>query len=264
MKTRQNWSSTRFWPKQQLSDPAVAAVLLTDGPWPIRPGETPYSLKLVNGQALVARAVHELRRCLGPQATVVVVAAAELVEKVQAVLGAGEARPGSMSVTSVVAGAATSRLELLAVGIDVLTTVLPDESVVVVHDLWRPLVGAPFIGSVVTAALDRGGAAVVPVLAMTETVKIIDAEGVIRSTVPREDLVRVQLPQAAALALIRRRCAEPRSAEAALTLVGGLTGTTLVAGSDDAVPVRTALDLEVVELRARLSEPVADLSWIGD
>jgi len=70
--------------------------------------------------------------------------------------------------------------------------------VIVVHDAARPAASAALFKSVVEAV--RAGAdAAIPGLAITDTVKRVDAEGatlVVRETVPRGDLVTVQTPQA--------------------------------------------------------------------
>lgn len=65
--------------------------------------------------------------------------------------------------------------------------------IILVHDAARPLVNLETIEKVIDAAEKFGGAiAAVP---EKNTIKIIDAEGFVKSTPPRADLVAVQTPQ---------------------------------------------------------------------
>ncbi len=71
---------------------------------------------------------------------------------------------------------------------------VPAESeIVLVHDAARPLINLETIENVIDAAEKFGGAiAAVP---EKNTIKIIDAEGFVKSTPPRAELVAVQTPQ---------------------------------------------------------------------
>ncbi|MFI5036590.1 MAG: 2-C-methyl-D-erythritol 4-phosphate cytidylyltransferase [Acidimicrobiales bacterium] len=70
--------------------------------------------------------------------------------------------------------------------------------VVVVHDAARPL-ASPDLFLAVVAAVRAGAAGAVPGLALTDTVKRVEREGldtVVRATLDRDQLVTVQTPQA--------------------------------------------------------------------
>ena len=71
---------------------------------------------------------------------------------------------------------------------------LPDDAeIILVHDAARPLVSPRTIDAVIDAAEIFGGAiAAVPA---KNTIKIIDAEGFVKSTPPRKNLVAVHTPQ---------------------------------------------------------------------
>ena len=71
---------------------------------------------------------------------------------------------------------------------------LPDDAeTILVHDAARPLVSARTINDVIDAAEKFGGAiAAVP---SKDTIKVVDAEGFVRQTPPRSELVAVQTPQ---------------------------------------------------------------------
>jgi 2-C-methyl-D-erythritol 4-phosphate cytidylyltransferase len=83
-----------------------------------------------------------------------------------------------------------TRSESVANGLDD----LPDEAeIVLVHDAARPLVGAATIDRVVNAV--RAGRSAIAALPVVDTLKHVDEEGRIVSTVPRDNLWRAQTPQ---------------------------------------------------------------------
>ena len=71
---------------------------------------------------------------------------------------------------------------------------LPDDAeIILVHDAARPLISTRTICDVIDAAKIFGGAiAAVP---SKDTIKIVDAEGFVKHTPPRSELVAVQTPQ---------------------------------------------------------------------
>jgi 2-C-methyl-D-erythritol 4-phosphate cytidylyltransferase len=77
-----------------------------------------------------------------------------------------------------------------------------DAAVILVHDAARPLLPEPVIERVL-APLSEGWDAVVPALTLADTVKRVDADRVVE-TVPRDDLVAVQTPQAFLADALRR------------------------------------------------------------
>jgi 2-C-methyl-D-erythritol 4-phosphate cytidylyltransferase len=68
-----------------------------------------------------------------------------------------------------------------------------DAGLVCIHDGARPLVSKMLIDATLRAALLWGAA--IPVLPVTDTLKEITADGVIKGTIPRENLRRAQTPQ---------------------------------------------------------------------
>jgi 2-C-methyl-D-erythritol 4-phosphate cytidylyltransferase len=77
-----------------------------------------------------------------------------------------------------------------------------DAAVVLVHDAARPLLPEEVVERVL-APLSEGWDAVVPALPLADTVKRVEADRVVE-TVPREDLVAVQTPQAFPADVLRR------------------------------------------------------------
>ncbi len=119
-----------------------------------------------------------------------------------------------------------------------------DAEIVVVHDAARPLATAALFARVVAAV--RGGAdAAVPGLPVTDTVKRVHDERVIE-TVPRDDLVVVQTPQA-----FRRAALEQAHSGAAVgtddaALVEAAGGTVVVVeGEPRNLKVTVAADIEL-------------------
>jgi 2-C-methyl-D-erythritol 4-phosphate cytidylyltransferase len=86
------------------------------------------------------------------------------------------------------------RLALAAVG---------DAEFVLVHDAARALTPSSLIARVV-GALQSGHAAVVPALPVSDTIKTVDANGVVLGTPERSGLRAVQTPQGFRTELLRR------------------------------------------------------------
>ena len=115
------------------------------------------------------------------------------------------------------------------------------------HDAARPLTPVEQIQRVV-AALRDGLRAVIPVLPVTDTVKAVDANGVVLGTPERSGLRAVQTPQGFETALLRR--AYERSGGATVTDDASLVeylGTPVhtVDGDTMAFKITTPLDLQL-------------------
>lgn len=125
----------------------------------------------------------------------------------------------------------------------------PDAEVVLVHDAARPLTPAAVVGRVVDA-VRAGAPAVIPVLPVSDTVKQVDADGVVMSTVDRSALRAVQTPQGFRAGDLRRAYAgtpDPRTDDAGLVeAIGDPVAT--VAGDPLAFKVTTAWDLRIAQL----------------
>jgi 2-C-methyl-D-erythritol 4-phosphate cytidylyltransferase len=127
-----------------------------------------------------------------------------------------------------------------------LAAVPADAEIVVVHDAARPL-ASPLLFAAVIAAVRSGADAVVPALAVTDTVKRVEGDRVIE-TVPRDGLVVVQTPQAFRADALRRAhaAANDRDASDDAMLVeraGGLVR--IVAGESRNLKITVPDDLEV-------------------
>jgi len=136
--------------------------------------------------------------------------------------------------------------------------VLPDDvDIVLVHDAARPLVPAELVDAIVQGV--RGGApAVIPGLAVSDTIKRVDAAGVVLDTPVRAELRAVQTPQG-----FRRDVLE-RAYKAAVEAVGAMPATDdaglverigepvlVIPGSPDAFKITHVRDLERAEALLR-------------
>lgn len=109
-------------------------------------------------------------------------------------------------VTAIVPGGET-RAASVRNGLDALPAGI---EIVLVHDAARPLVSADVIDRVIAAVMQTGAA--VPGLPLSDTVKRVDASGMVRATVPRAEtlggeivtgLTAVQTPQGARVEVLR-------------------------------------------------------------
>lgn len=218
----------------------------------------PKALVQVGGQSLLRRAAAGLLDS-GVVDCVVVTAPAEQLESFRAEV----ADLNDRARVEVVAGSPASRQASVALGLQAALTVLPDAAVVLVHDAARALTPPQMIQRVV-AAVRAGHSAVVPALAVTDTITEVEpapagsqeVERVV-GTVARERLRAVQTPQGFAPEVLRRahelgssragREALAASDDASLVEAAG-GSVVVVAGDALALKVTTPMDLAVVEV----------------
>jgi 2-C-methyl-D-erythritol 4-phosphate cytidylyltransferase len=128
---------------------------------------------------------------------------------------------------------------------------VPDAEVVLVHDAARCLTPVSVIHAVVEAVL-AGQRAVVPVLTVADTIKQVDRDGRVVSTVDRAALRVAQTPQGFTADLLRRAHQAPSGPvtdDAGLIERMGETVTT-VPGHPYAFKITTPFDLVVAEVVA--------------
>ena len=122
-----------------------------------------------------------------------------------------------------------------------------DPEFILVHDAARPLTPVESIRRVV-AALRAGMRAVIPVLPVADTIKAVDANGVVLGTPERAGLRAVQTPQGFEAALLRSAYEHSGSFVGTddASLVEHLgTPVQTVAGDPLAFKITTALDLRL-------------------
>lgn len=130
-----------------------------------------------------------------------------------------------------VVGGAT-RAESVRAGLEVLT---PSFDIVVVHDAARPLATEALFSAVVAELVDERIDAAICALPVTDTIKrVAEIEGSRRviETVPRENLVAVQTPQAFRAGVLRHAHASGEEATDDAALVEAIGGTIVVVAGD--------------------------------
>lgn len=113
---------------------------------------------------------------------------------------------GDLALPPPVYGGATRQASVMA-GLAALEPLKPD--LVLIHDAARPFAGSALLDRAIAAG--RASGAAIPALPVTDTVKTIDASGIVTSTLDRAALRTVQTPQAfrfASLIAAHRRAAE--------------------------------------------------------
>jgi 2-C-methyl-D-erythritol 4-phosphate cytidylyltransferase len=154
---------------------------------------------------------------------------------------------GCGKVVSSVAGG-DSRTASVRIGVG---EVADEAAVILVHDAARPLVSDLVVERLI-GALNEGWDGAIPGLSPNDTVKRV-RDGAVVETVPREELVVVQTPQAFVASVLRRAVAGEGAGTDCSSLVERLGGrVTVVQGDPRLQKVTSAEDLALVE------------SWLGD
>jgi 2-C-methyl-D-erythritol 4-phosphate cytidylyltransferase/2-C-methyl-D-erythritol 2,4-cyclodiphosphate synthase len=157
-----------------------------------------------------------------------------------------------------VAGGATRQASVRA-GLEALSDRAPD--LVLVHDAARPYCSTELVSRAILAATESGAA--IPAMELTDTIKQVDASGLVAGTLDRNRLRAVQTPQAfgfAPLLEAHRRAAkdgrEDFTDDAALAEWAGLK-VAVFAG--EAANVKLTTDEDFVRAEARRIASLPDL-----
>ena len=210
--------------------------------------KVPKALVELSGRPLVWWAARGLRA--GGVGTIVVTAPAASLDEFRA----GIADIGGVEV---VAGSDRSRQASVALGLAALGQ-RNEGDVVLVHDAARPLTPAQVTARVIDA-VRAGAGAVIPVLPVTDTLKSVDASGVVTGTPRRADMVAVQTPQGFRWDVLTRahEAGASLGADEAVAAtddaglveaIGAVVHT--VAGDERSLKVTRPLDLSLAQLLA--------------
>lgn len=210
--------------------------------------EVPKALVELSGRPLVWWAARGLRA--GGVGTIVVTAPAASLDEFRT----GIADIGGVEV---VAGSDRSRQASVALGLAALGQ-RNEGDVVLVHDAARPLTPAQVTARVIDA-VRAGAGAVIPVLPVTDTLKSVDASGVVTGTPRRADMVAVQTPQGFRWDVLMRahEAGASLGADEAVAAtddaglveaIGAVVHT--VAGDERSLKVTRPLDLSLAQLLA--------------
>jgi len=133
---------------------------------------------------------------------------------------------------------------------------------VLAHDAARCFVSAPVIARVLEA-LHKGAHAVIPAVAVKDTIKVV-ADNAVTATPDRDRLMAVQTPQGLRLSALREGLAKARREGITVTDDAGLAEAAgfpvqVVAGSEDNVKITTPGDLRLLAV----SPPKIPLPRVG-
>ncbi|WP_276307350.1 IspD/TarI family cytidylyltransferase [Amycolatopsis antarctica] len=198
-------------------------------------GAVPGVLSAVHGEPLLVHAVRGLLESGCPDLILVLVPAHARAACVAALHDVKYAEPPARTRVRVIAGG-TSRTD--SVRLFLRSGDLAEDDVVLVHDPARAFTPPGPVREVV-AAIRAGAPAAVPVEPVTDTIKVIDADGVVTGTRDRAGLRCVQSPRGfrAATLLAGDAPADP------LAWLGGRTHT--VDGHPHGMRVVTEFDVTV-------------------
>jgi 2-C-methyl-D-erythritol 4-phosphate cytidylyltransferase len=225
----------------QLNPRGDVAVLVPAAGAGVRLGPGgPKALRLLDGEPLLVHAVRRL--AAAPSVRLIVVAApAADVDAVRLLLA-------PVAPVVVVAGGAERQQSVAAA----LSAVPDDVLIVLVHDAARALT-PPSLVEDVAAAVRGGLPAVIPVLPVVDTVKEVDADGLVLGTVDRSVLRAVQTPQGFrhdVLAAAHAAATDPLTDDAGLVEKAGVR-VCCVPGSEHAMKITRPLDLILAEALLR-------------
>jgi 2-C-methyl-D-erythritol 4-phosphate cytidylyltransferase/2-C-methyl-D-erythritol 2,4-cyclodiphosphate synthase len=180
----------------------VAAVVVAGGRGLRAGGETPKQYRAIAGVPVIrsSLALFALHPEIGAVQPVIHGDDVDAFARASAGLG----------VLPPVPGGATRQGSVRA-GLEALAPLNPE--IVLIHDAARPFASAALVSRAVAAAAATKAA--VPALAVSDTVKQVDAGGRVTATLDRSQLVTVQTPQAFAFPLLRE--AHRRATEAGRT-----------------------------------------------
>jgi 2-C-methyl-D-erythritol 4-phosphate cytidylyltransferase len=215
----------------------VAAIVVAGGAGLRLGAGVPKAFVAVNGRTLLEHAVNRLAAHPGVRDVVAVVPADRRAD-------AAIALPGA----TVVAGAAT-RQRSVACGLAVLA---PDVDTVLVHDAARAFAPAAVVSRILEA-LGAGAQAVLPTVAVADSLRAVGPDGTVGAAVDRASVVAVQTPQGFARAVLEAAHAAAAFDDATddATLVEALGVSVLaVPGAAESVKITGPLDLPVAEALA--------------
>lgn len=171
-----------------LHSPDTGVIVVAAGRGERLGADRPKAFVHLSGIPLLSYSIHTITGLAGPGHLVVVVPASLIAETQQ--LAAAATPPESQWQTTVVAGG-SERDESVRFGLD---TLHPAVTTVLVHDAARPLTPAALFERVI-ARVQETGDGVIPAMPVTDTIKRVGSDGIVRETVDRNTLAAVQTPQ---------------------------------------------------------------------
>lgn len=200
------------------------------------------ALRSLGGAPMLVHAIHALAASRAVH-LIVVAAPADQVDEVRAMLGQAE-----FGTDILVVSGGETRQESVA---RALIALPEDVDVVLVHDAARPLVPAEVVAAV-ASEVRKGAPAVVPGIAVADTMKVVDAAGIVTSTLDRQSMRAIQTPQGFRRSVLQAAHAavdpdeDPATDDAGLVERGG-TAILVIPGHEEAFKVTRPIDLVLAE-----------------
>jgi len=205
----------------------IAAIIAAAGSGERFGASIPKALIQLGDRTLIEHAVSSISSVADQ---IIVTAPSGYEKEIQKLVGDG---------VTVVTGGAT-RSESVRIG---LSKVLCDAEYVLIHDAARAL-ASPDLAKRVVDALKNGDVAVIPGLAQTDTVKVVDQNGIVTSTPDRTSMRRVQTPQGFTYGLINQAHAQAGEATDDAALVESLgKPVRVIEGEERAIKITTPADM---------------------
>jgi len=220
----------------------VAAIILAAGRGERAGQGLPKQFRLLGGEPVLRRSLR-------------LFAAHSSIDAVQAVVNPvhdAEFRRSAANIEKLLAPipGGSTRQESVRAGLEALERSAPD--FVLVHDAARPLASSALLDRAISAVMATGAA--IPAIPVTDTIKRVDAMGVVTGTLDRATLRAAQTPQAFSfdkLLAAHRRAADARrndfSDDAGLAEWAGLQVTTFV-GEPGNIKLTTEDDFTLAEM----------------
>ncbi|KUH80167.1 MULTISPECIES: 2-C-methyl-D-erythritol 4-phosphate cytidylyltransferase [unclassified Mycobacterium] len=195
------------------------------------------------GQAPLARVVRDCLDAVADPARVVVSVAEHLAGDVRDLL----TREGMAAVAVAVAEGPAARAQCLAAALEHVVSQPFSAPFVLVHDVRQPLT-PPDLRDRVIARLVDGAPVVLPVLPVTDSVKVVDDRGAVITSLDRSTLQAVQFPRGFAADHLARLLAESAGEfDEAVAAIRSATPITTVDGDAEAVLAELPHDSEFLE-----------------
>ena len=210
----------------------------------------PKQYRTLGGRSVIARAMAAF--CGHPQ-----VAAVQPVVNPDDIAIFNHAAGGLPTLPPVHGGA--TRQASVRAGLEALAPTAPD--IVRIHDAARPFADAALIGRAIEAATHTGAA--VPVIAVTDTIKQVDARGHVEATPERARLRIAQTPQAFRYDVIleahRRAALENRDDFTDDAALAEWTGLTVATFEGDPANMKLTTPEDFAREEARLGAALGDI-----
>jgi 2-C-methyl-D-erythritol 4-phosphate cytidylyltransferase/2-C-methyl-D-erythritol 2,4-cyclodiphosphate synthase len=175
--------------------PKTVALIVAAGRGLRAGGEVPKQYQLLDGVAVLERAIGALREAIGVSHAIVVIHRDDVSRYEAIAARVAEQSPGFLLPPAF--GGATRQVSVRA-GLTALKEMAPD--IVLIHDAARPFVSAALIGRATSAALEYGAA--VPGIPVTDTIRSLGVANASGAALARDTLRAIQTPQAFAFATI--------------------------------------------------------------